>query len=167
MRRNAFTYKQSEIPNFRPEIKSEIVALDVQIADLILRCQGNYHELEQLAEVLDNCADSCELNLNSIQIIADSSDDEADENNGISDLCRLSERSKAVVYSTGIASSVAIDLLCQATGGSNKVMGGIVAALVKVLTKDSSPDEIDKAINDLADQFDGETLAYEIKFDRD
>jgi hypothetical protein len=164
-KRNTFTYKQSEIPDFRPEIKSEIVALDVQIADLILRCQGNYHELEQLAEVLDNCADSCELNLNSIQVISDSPDDEAEEN-GISDLCRLSERSKAVVYSTGIASGVAVNLLCQATGGSDKVIKEMIATLVRSIVSDVSPDKIDEALKQLSDQFDGEILAYEIKLDR-
>jgi hypothetical protein len=105
---NTFTYRPSELPPFRPEIKSEIAAIDVQVADLILRCQGNYHELDYLAEVLDNCADSCELNLNSIQITINSTSDSA--NSEISDLCDLSERSKAVVYSTGIAVGVAINL---------------------------------------------------------
>ncbi len=161
---NTFTYKQSELPEFRPDIKSEIAAIDYQVADLILRCQGNYHELEYLAEVLDNCADSCELNLNSVQIIPDSSNNNAD--NRISDLCDLSERSKAVVYSTGLASRVAIDLLSQATGGSRKMMGEMVATLVKAIAKDATPSEINETIKQLTDEFDGETLAYSIKRDR-
>ena len=61
---NTYTYRHSELPPLRPEIKAQIVALDVRIADLILRIQGNYRELEELAEVLDSAADSCELNLN-------------------------------------------------------------------------------------------------------
>jgi hypothetical protein len=164
MKINTFTHKQSELPEFRPEIKAEIVAIDCQVADLILRCQGNYHELEYLAEVLDNCADSCELNLNCVQIIPDSTSDNAD--NGISDLCSLSERSKAVVFSTGIASRVALDLLCQATGGSHKMLGEIVTTLVRTITKDVSPDEISQSLKQLADQFDSETSTYEIKIDR-
>src|SRR4028119_632227 len=68
---NTFTYWHSDLPAVLPEIKAEIVALDVQIADLIFRSQGNYRELEELAEVLYNCLDSCELNLKSIGIIAD------------------------------------------------------------------------------------------------
>jgi hypothetical protein len=166
MKSNTFTYKQSELPDFRPRTKSEIVAIDGQIASLILRCQGNYLELEYLSEVLDNCADSCELNLNSIRIIPDdSTSDSAD--NGILDLCDLSERSKAVVFSTGIASRVALDLLCQATGGSHKALTEIVTTLVRTITKDVSPDEISQSLKQLADEFDSETSTCEIKIDRD
>src|SRR4028118_2121422 len=68
-----YTYRHSELPPVRPEIKAETVALDVRIADLILKSQGNYRELEQLAEVLDDSLNSCELNLKSIRIIADDS----------------------------------------------------------------------------------------------
>lgn len=70
---NTFTYRHSELPPVRPEIQAETVAIDVHIADLILRSQGNYRELEQLAEVLDNGLDSCQLNLQSIRIVADDS----------------------------------------------------------------------------------------------
>jgi hypothetical protein len=58
---NTYTYRHSELPSLRPEIQAEIVALDVQLADLILKSQGNYRELQQLAEVLDNCLDICQL----------------------------------------------------------------------------------------------------------
>ncbi len=44
---NTFTYRHSDLPPFRPEIKAEIVALDVHIADLILKSQGNYRELSR------------------------------------------------------------------------------------------------------------------------
>jgi hypothetical protein len=70
---NTFIYRHFELPPLRSEIKAEIVALDVQIADLILKSQGNYRELEELAEVLDNCLNSCKLNLNSIRIVPDDS----------------------------------------------------------------------------------------------
>ena len=70
---NTFTYRHSELPPIPPEIQAEIVGLDVQIADLILKSQGNYRALEQLTEILDNCLDSCELNLQFIRIIADDS----------------------------------------------------------------------------------------------
>jgi hypothetical protein len=43
---NTYTYRHSELPSVRPEIQAEIVALDVQLADLILKSQGNYRELE-------------------------------------------------------------------------------------------------------------------------
>ncbi|MEG4275173.1 MULTISPECIES: hypothetical protein [unclassified Microcoleus] len=72
MTHNTFTYRHSELPAIRPEIKAETVALDVHIADLILKSQGNYRELEELAEMLDSALDSCELNLKSIRIVPDS-----------------------------------------------------------------------------------------------
>jgi hypothetical protein len=158
---NTFTYRHSELPSLRPEIKSEIAAIDVQIADLILRCQGNYHELDYLAEILDNCADSCELNLNCIQITIDSTSDSA--NSEISDLCDLSERSKAVVFSTGMASTVAIDLLCQATGSSRETIAGMIAGLVQAIAGDTSPDEINESIKQLVAKFDDKTLVYQIQ----
>ena len=68
---NNFTYGHSELPPVRPEIKAEIVGLGAQIANLIFQIQGNYRELEALSEMLDNCLDSCELNLNAIRIADD------------------------------------------------------------------------------------------------
>lgn len=161
---HTFIYKHSELPPFRPEIKSEIAAIDAEIADLILRCQGNYHELEYLREILDNCADTCELNFNCIQITLDSTSDSA--NSEISDLCDLSERSKAVVFSTGMASTVAIDLLCQVTGSPPQTIAGMVAGLVQGVAGDISPDEINESIKQLVAQFDNKTLIYQIQRER-
>jgi hypothetical protein len=39
---NTFTYRQSELPLLSAENKAEIAALDVQIADLILKLKGHY-----------------------------------------------------------------------------------------------------------------------------
>ena len=103
---NTFTYRHSELPAIRPAIKAEIVALDVQIADLILRSQGNYRELEELAEVLDSAADSCELNLNSIRIIADDSS----QPKAVS-MMDLPMEQKQIVFSTALTSSIAIEAL--------------------------------------------------------
>jgi hypothetical protein len=69
---NDFTYGHSDLPPVRPEIKAEIVGLSAQIANLTLEIQGNYRELEELAEMLDNSLDSCQLNLNAIRIADDS-----------------------------------------------------------------------------------------------
>ena len=74
MSHHTFTYRHSDLPAFRPEIKAEIIALGLHAEDLILKSCGNYRELEELAETLNNFLNTCELNLNSIRIIPDDSD---------------------------------------------------------------------------------------------
>jgi hypothetical protein len=108
---NTFTYWHSDLPAVRPEIKAEIVALDVQITDLIFRSQGNYRELEELAEVLDNCLDSCELNLKSIRIIADDTPQTSPVS--MRDL-PLAEKKK--FFSTALMFSIAIEVLASIFG---------------------------------------------------
>lgn len=103
------------MPLLRPEIKAETVALDVQIADLILRSQGNYRELEELAEVLDNCMDSCELNLNSIRIIADDSPSDDLKEPTLKD---LPIQQKQTIYSLSYTNSVLLNLLSESTNRS-------------------------------------------------
>lgn len=110
---NTFTYRHSELPAIRPAIKAEIVALDVRIADLILRSQGNYRELEELSEVLDSAADSCELNLNLIRIIAD--DSRLDSPTPIS-IMDLPIEQKHIIFSTALTSSIAIEALATIYG---------------------------------------------------
>jgi hypothetical protein len=55
-----------KIPPARPEIIAQIVALDCQLADLILKCQGNARELDELAGVLGGHLTSCEFDRDSL-----------------------------------------------------------------------------------------------------
>lgn len=57
----------SDLLSIRPEILSEIIALDFQITNLLLKVQGNYAELKRLLEVLNDV--SANLNLEQIQKI--------------------------------------------------------------------------------------------------
>ncbi|MEG3907331.1 hypothetical protein QT979_08520 [Microcoleus sp. w2-18bC1] len=108
---NTFTYKHSELPALRPEIKAQIVGLDVQIADLILKSQGNYRELEELAEVLGDALNGCELNLNSIRIIADDSEQPATVT-----MRDLPIEQKQLIYSCSNTNSILLNLLGEITG---------------------------------------------------
>ena len=108
---STFTYRHSELPPVRPEIKAEIVALDCQISDLILKSQGNYRELDELAEMLGNCFDSCQLNLQSIRIIADD-----DREPLTPTLTNLPIEEKELVYSVSFTNSVLLNLLSVMTG---------------------------------------------------
>jgi hypothetical protein len=107
---NTFVYRHSELPPVRPEIKAEIVALDVQLADLILKSQGNYRELQELAEVLDSCFNTCELNLQSIRIIADDTQQQP-----IATMKDLPLEEKKLIYSISFTNSVLLNLLSQVT----------------------------------------------------
>jgi hypothetical protein len=56
----------AKYPAARPEITAEIIALDCQLADLILRCQGNARELDELAGMLDAHLACCEFERDSL-----------------------------------------------------------------------------------------------------
>jgi hypothetical protein len=68
---NTFTYRHSEMPPMTDEIKAQIAEIDFNVANLILKNQGNYRALCELAETLSDCLDSCEMNLHCIRIIGE------------------------------------------------------------------------------------------------
>jgi len=107
---NTYTYKHSELPAVRPEIKAEIVALYVQVADLTLKSQGNYRELTELAEMLDSSLDTCQLNLQSIRIVADDTQQQS-----IVTMKDLPLNEKKLIYSISFTNSVLLNLLSQLT----------------------------------------------------
>lgn len=67
-----YFYKQSELPPLRFEILGEILSIDYRLNNLLLKTQGNYRELQKLAEILGDSLDNCELNLDAIKIFSDS-----------------------------------------------------------------------------------------------
>ena len=109
---NTFTYRQSELPELSLETKGEIAALDIRIAEFILQNRGHYHALQELSEILSNCADTCELNLNSIRITSDSASDKTVS------MRDLPPEEKLIIYSASFTSSVLLKLLVQITGSS-------------------------------------------------
>ncbi|MEG5048848.1 hypothetical protein, partial [Microcoleus sp. B4-C1] len=124
---NTFTYRHSDLPPVRPEIKAQIVALDCQIADLILKSQGNYRELEELAEVLDTCLDTCNLNLNSIQIIPDDSPQP-----GTITMRDLPLEQKQLIYSCSNTNSILLNLLSKITGQSPQQLAYDIAVQASI-----------------------------------
>jgi MarR-like DNA-binding transcriptional regulator SgrR of sgrS sRNA len=124
---NTYTYRHSELPPVRPEIKAEIVALDVQIADLILKSQGNYRELQELAEVLDSCLDTCELNLQSIRITADDTQQQPPVT-----MQDLPLKEKELIYSISFTNSVLLNYLSLITKKKPEDIGADLAVLSSV-----------------------------------
>jgi MarR-like DNA-binding transcriptional regulator SgrR of sgrS sRNA len=140
---NTYTYRHSDLPSVRPEVQAEIVALDVQLADLILKSQGNYRELEQIAEVLDRCMDTCQLNLQSIRIIAD------DTQQPIATLKDLALEDKELIYSISFTNSVLLNLLSSLTHRQPEEIGKELALLASLHKQTPTVAEIDELITQL------------------
>ncbi len=113
------------MPPIRPEIKAEIVGLDIHIADLTLKTQGNYRELQELAEILDSAVDSCELNLNSIRIIPDHSPVPA-----VNTMTSLPIGEQSVIFSTALFSNLLLAALQHITGAEMEVIASDVSKRV-------------------------------------
>ncbi len=140
-----YTYRHSELPPVRPEIKAEIVALDVQVADLILKSQGNYRELEELAEVLGSCLDICQLNLQSIRIIVDDTQPPP-----IATLKDLQLKDKELIYSILFTNSVLLDILSNLTHKEPEEIGKELFLFFYVHKETPTIAEIEEVITQLS-----------------
>lgn len=170
---NTFTYRHSELPVVRPAIKAEIAALDVQIADLTLRSQGNYRELEELAEVLDNCLDGCELNLSSIRIIADDIPQPIIQiitgNSPTVSMRDLSIEEKQIIFSTAITSSIAIEALASICHKTPQQVASELAEKAREFGEDVTTDQIESVIDELIEMWKAKPgqQIYSIELDSD
>ncbi len=170
---NTFTYQHSELPTVRPAIKSEIAELDVRIADLILRSQGNYRELQELSEVLENCLDSCDLNLSSIRIVADDIPQSTiqiitGDLHPIS-MKDLPMEEKQIIFSTALTSSIAIEALASICKKSPQQVANELAEKARDFGEDLTTDLIDSAIDELIEMWKAKPnqKVYRIELDSD
>lgn len=132
------------MPPFRPEIKAEIVALGFHADDLILKSQGNYRELEELAETLDNCLDSCNLNLQSIRIIPDNSP--LPSTVSMKDL-HLAEKRQLYAFVSG--TTFLIEGLSKVLDISVEDLTKNIAAQALIREKLATDDEVENFVRDL------------------
>jgi len=141
---NTFTYRHSELPPVRPEVQAEIVALDCYIADLIFKSQGNYRELKQLSEVLDSLLDTCELNLQSIRIIADDT-----QQPPIVTIKNLPLEEKELIYSISFTNSVLLNVLSNLTNKTPEEVGAEIAMLSSIHKMPPTIAEVEELITQL------------------
>jgi hypothetical protein len=141
MSHHTFTYRHSDLPAFRPEIKAEIIALGLHVDDLILKSHGNYLELEELAETLDNSLNTCELNFNSIRIIPDDSPQP-----GTVSLRDLPIEQKQLIYSCLRTNSILLTWLSQTLHKSCEELAREIADLMSVHGKSVGPKQIEEFI---------------------
>ena len=138
------------MPPVRPEIKAEIVALDVHIADLILKSCGNFRELEELAEVLDDGLNSCELNLKSIQIIPDDANPQPVQSASIID---LPIQQQAIVFSTALFSAIVLSTLQKVTSVEGEFLIDKISEQVNAEMAEITDEQITAALKDHLTQY--------------
>lgn len=138
---NTFTCRHSDLPPVRSEIKAEsVVALDCQISDLILKSQGNYHELKELAEVPDNCLDSCELNLNSLQVVPDIY---KEKSGGLLD---LPQEQKEFIYGQLVVFSVVMESWMKTARIDRDTANSIIYRAIEQHIPKPSKEEVDNTL---------------------
>jgi hypothetical protein len=161
---NTFTYRHSELPSLRPEIKAEIVGLDVQIADLILKSQGNFRELKELAEVLDDCLDSCELNLKSIQIIPDGDNPQPVESPAT--MSDLPIQEQTMIFSTALFSAMVLSTLQKPTGADMELLVDKISEQINIEMADISDEQITASLKEYLARYRENPMqsAFKVKF---
>ncbi|MEP6517434.1 hypothetical protein [Microcoleus vaginatus] len=145
---NTFTYRHSDLPAFRPEIKAEIVALGLHADDLILKSCGNYRELEELAETLGTSLNTCELNLNSIRIIPDDS-----PHPGSVTLTDLPMSEQTMIFSTALFNAMVLSALQKVTRADINSLIFAISEQVNTEMADISDDQITAALASYLEQY--------------
>jgi hypothetical protein len=149
---NTYTYRQSELPPMTDEIKSEIAEIDFNVANLILKIQGNYLALSHLAETLANCLNSAESNLCSIRIIPDGGEPKLlPRAIGFTD---LPTREKQLLVSTAVTSTVAIKMMATTLGCSFEQAANHILNISGPQFESLSPEQIEDAVARLSQSLD-------------
>ncbi|MEG4863643.1 MULTISPECIES: hypothetical protein [unclassified Microcoleus] len=146
---NTFTYRHSEMPPMTDEMKSEIAEVDFNTANLILKFQGNYRALSELAETLADCLDSCEMNLQCIRIIPDGDGEGPARAIGLADL-PLQE--KRIIASTVIASAVTTKILSNLLERDLEQVMIEVKEMVEFEYGELTQELLDSVLNQLTEQ---------------
>jgi len=130
------------------EIQSEIAEIDFNVANLILKTQGNYLALSHLAETLAGCLNDAELNLHSIRIIPDGGEPELlPRAIGFTDLPALE---KQLLVSTAITSTVAIRMMSTLLGCTFGEAVDHISNISGAQFESLSPEQVEDAVERLA-----------------
>ena len=132
------------------EIQSEIAEIDFNVANLILKIQGNYHALTALTEILADGLNSAESNLCSIRIIPDGGEPEPlPRAIGLTDLPTLE---KQLIISTAVTSTIAIKMISTFLGCSFEQAAAHVSKISDHHFGGMFPDQVEKAIAEMEKQ---------------
>ena len=140
------------------------MALGLHADDLILKSQGNYRELEELAETLDNCLDSCNLNLRSIRIIPDNRPQPAEIT-----ILSLPIEEQTIIFGTAMFSAIALGTLQKITGVDSNLLILKIAKQVNAEMKNISNEQITESLKNYLEKYrDDQTQpAFKVKIPTD
>lgn len=130
------------------EIKSEIAEIDFNVANLILKFQGNYYALLTLAETLAGCMNEAEDNLHKIRIIPDGGEPKLlPRAIGFTD---LPTREKQLLISTAITSTVAIRMIATLLGCNFHEAANHISNVSAAQFETMTPEQMEDAVAILA-----------------
>jgi len=127
-----------KFPPARPEITAEIVALDCLLADLILKCQGNARELDNLVRVIDNHLAACEMERDNLLGI------ESERPLTMTDLPIVEQK---MIVGAGLLSSYLLEAVAIMTQTDPELLGEKISEKVNETITNFPPDEITNTLN--------------------
>lgn len=127
-----------KIPPARSEITAEIVAIDCLLADLILKCQGNARELDNLVGVLDNHLAACEMERDNLLGI------ESERPLTMTDLPIIEQK---MIFGSGLFSAFLLEAVAKLTQSDPELLGEKISEKVNEHMAEIPPDEITNTLN--------------------
>jgi len=133
--------QNEDLPKFppaRPDITAEIVALDCLLADLILKCQGNARELDNLVGVLDNHLADCEMGRDKLLGI------ESERPLTMTDLPIVEQK---MIFGAGLFSAYLLETVAIMTKTDPELLGEKISEKVNEAMTEIPKDEITNTLN--------------------
>jgi hypothetical protein len=127
-----------KFPPASPEITAEIVALDCLLADLILKCQGNARELDNLVGVLDNHLADCEMGRDKLLGI------ESERPLTMTDLPIVEQK---MIFGAGLFSAYLLETLAIMTQIDPELLGEKISEKVNEAMAEIPKDEITNTLD--------------------
>lgn len=128
-------------PAARPEITAEIIALDCHLADLIVRCQGNARELDELAGMLDAHLGCCEEARDSLMGLADT-----DSQPAPLDLTDLPADQQRLILESALFGGVALHTLQKLSHADVAFLMQKLSEGVNLISKEMTEKEITESL---------------------
>jgi hypothetical protein len=127
-----------KFPPARPDITAEIVAFDCLLADLILKCQGNARELDNLVGVLDNHLADCEMGRDKLLGI------ESERPLTMTDLPIVEQK---MIFGAGLFSAYLLETVATMTQTDPELLGEKISEKVNEAMTEIPGDEITNTLN--------------------
>jgi len=127
-----------KFPPVRSEITAEIVALDCLLADLILKCQDNARELDDLVGVLDNHLATCEMGRDNLLGIG------SEKPLTMTDLPMIEQK---MIFGSGLFSAYLLEAIAQMTQSDPELLGEKISEKVNEAMAEIPQDEITNTLN--------------------